>query len=75
MPKPDTQLEQRKASMDYEELRKLVIDKQNAEKTHEFLLLRGFPPETDFFEITEPLIYLYVETANWGYVQKLLQML
>lgn len=61
--------------MTYQKLKKLVFDERSAEKVHEFLICRGFPPETDFNEITEPLIYLYIETANWGYVQKLLQML
>lgn len=61
--------------MNYQQLKKLVMDERNVQKTHQFLLLRDFPPDTNFEEITEPVLLLYLETANWGYLQKLLQLL
>lgn len=68
-------MESRLAAMDYAMLKRLVLEEKNAEKVHEFLTRREFPPDTDFHEIAEPLLYLYIETANWGYLQKLLQLL
>ncbi|KAI6192855.1 hypothetical protein M3Y99_01914500 [Aphelenchoides fujianensis] len=74
-PDPNPAAQQKLEAMTYAQLRNLVLNEKNAEKTHHFLLQRGFPPHTNFEEITEPLLYLYLEFANWGYVQKLLQML
>jgi hypothetical protein len=74
-PKENAQVESRKAALNYKLLHNFVTVAKNVEKVHEFLVYRGFPPDTDFDEIAEPLLYLYLESANWGYVQKLLQML
>lgn len=68
-------MEQRLAEMNYPMLKRLVMDERNPEKVHDFLKKREFPPDTNFEEITEPLLYLYIETANWSYLQKLLQLL
>lgn len=56
-------------------LKRLVVEERNSEKVHDFLKRREFPPDTNFEEITEPILYLYIETANWGYLQRLLQLL
>ncbi|KAI6199289.1 hypothetical protein M3Y96_00611200 [Aphelenchoides besseyi] len=74
-PVPDQMAQARLEAMNYEKLRKLVFEERNAQQVHSFLLQRGFPPQTNFEEITEPLLYLYIDTANSGYVQKLLQLL
>ncbi|CAD5231388.1 unnamed protein product [Bursaphelenchus xylophilus] len=55
---------------------KHLIDEENVEKLHLALVRNGgFPENTDFSQVTEPLLVLYLEQANFGYVQKLLQML
>ena len=59
----------------YEVFKKLMKS-GDVEKVHTFLVKRNdFPPGMNFSEDLDPLLDLYLQNANWGYVKKLLNLL
>jgi hypothetical protein len=48
---------------------------RNFERTHEILVNDGIPTDSTMKEIIEPLINLYLDRANLGFLQKLLNVL
>ncbi|KAE9552804.1 hypothetical protein FO519_003991 [Halicephalobus sp. NKZ332] len=63
------------SKLPYEVFQKLMKS-GDVEKVHNFLVKRGdFPPGMNFSEDLDPLLELYLQNANWGYVKKLLNLL
>uniref|UniRef100_A0A914D0R0 Uncharacterized protein n=1 Tax=Acrobeloides nanus TaxID=290746 RepID=A0A914D0R0_9BILA len=58
----------------FEDLKKSVLNR-NFERTHEILVNDGIPTDSTMKEIIEPLINLYLDRANLGFLQKLLNVL
>lgn len=55
---------------------KKILSNGDLERMHLFLIQRGgFPPETKFDEELDPLLNMYLDHANIGYLRKLLQIL